>query len=199
MTTTIDMIRHGEPVGGKRYRGQIDDPLSDKGWAQMRAAVGEHCPWDAIISSPLKRCAAFAEELSAHHRLPLTLDARLMELGFGDWEGKTAAELMAEDPECLMNFWREPLKHTPPGAETLQEFAARINAAWQELMSKYAGRHVLIVGHAGQMRMVLSQVLCMPIEAMFRIQVENAALSRIQVDGVGGETLPRLIFHGGQL
>jgi len=31
-TTTIDLLRHGEPVGGKRYRGQIDDPLSEKGW-----------------------------------------------------------------------------------------------------------------------------------------------------------------------
>ena len=37
--TLIDMIRHGEPVGGRRYRGQIDDPLSEKGWRQMWAAV----------------------------------------------------------------------------------------------------------------------------------------------------------------
>ncbi|MEK6748901.1 MAG: histidine phosphatase family protein, partial [Pseudomonadota bacterium] len=39
-TTVVDMIRHGEPVGGKRYRGHRDDPLSDIGWRQMREAVG---------------------------------------------------------------------------------------------------------------------------------------------------------------
>ena len=54
--TLIDIIRHGEPVGGKRYRGQIDDPLSEKGWQQMRDAVAGHNPWDVIISSPLARC-----------------------------------------------------------------------------------------------------------------------------------------------
>lgn len=198
-STIIDMIRHGEPLGGKRYRGQIDDPLSDKGWAQMRAAVGDHCPWDAIVSSPLSRCAAFAEELVARHDLPLSFDARLMEIGFGDWEGKTAAELMAQDPECLMNFWRDPLNHTPPGAETLATFAERISAAWQAILENHVGQQVLIVGHAGQMRMVIRHVLAMPLDAMFRIQVENAALTRIQVDGEGDEALARLIFHGGKL
>lgn len=193
------MIRHGEPVGGKRYRGQVDDPLSDKGWAQMRAAVGEHCPWDAIVSSPLSRCAAFAEELARRHKLPLSFDERLMEIGFGDWEGKTASELMAEDPDCLMNFWRDPLNHTPPGAETLAAFAARISAAWDDLLNSHRDRHVLLVGHAGQMRMVIRHVLATPLEMMFRIQVENAAITRIQVDGEGDQALPRLIFHGGAL
>ena len=42
MQTTIDLIRHGEPVGGRKYRGQTDDPLSEKGWAQMWAAVGDY-------------------------------------------------------------------------------------------------------------------------------------------------------------
>ncbi|MFU8838057.1 MAG: alpha-ribazole phosphatase [Thiohalomonadaceae bacterium] len=198
-STIIDMIRHGEPVGGKRYRGQIDDPLSDKGWAQMRTAVGDHCPWDAIISSPLSRCAAFAEELAQRHGLPLAHDARLKEIGFGAWEGKTADELMASDPQILMDFWRDPLHHTPPGAETLAEFATRITTAWQGILDDYAGQHVLIVGHAGQMRMVIRHVLATPLEMMFRIQVENAAITRIQVDGEGEQALPRLIFHGGRL
>ena len=63
--TTIDLIRHGEPVGGSKYRGQTDDPLSEKGWEQMRAAVGDHRPWEAILTSPLARCRAFAEKLAS--------------------------------------------------------------------------------------------------------------------------------------
>jgi len=49
----------------------------------MRQAVGENCPWQAIASSPLSRCADFARELAARHGLPLEIDARLIELGFG--------------------------------------------------------------------------------------------------------------------
>lgn len=199
LSTVVDMIRHGEPVGGKRYRGQIDDPLSEKGWAQMRGAVGDHCPWEQIISSPLSRCAEFARELAERHDLPLHFDERLMEIGFGAWEGQTAAELMAEDPERLMRFWSDPLNNTPPEAETLMDFRARIVAAWDELLEQHAGKHLLVVGHAGQMRMVIRHVLEMPLERMFRIQVDNAALTRIQVDGQGDYQLPRLIFHGGTL
>ena len=46
----IDLIRHGEPQGGPRYRGDgIDDPLSDKGWRQMWDAVGEDAPWTFLF------------------------------------------------------------------------------------------------------------------------------------------------------
>ena len=64
ITTLIDLVRHGEPVGGIRYRGQMDDPLSHTGWQEMRKAIGRETPWDAIISSPLLRCRAFAEDSS---------------------------------------------------------------------------------------------------------------------------------------
>ncbi len=76
-TTTINLICHGEPVGGPRYRDQIDDPLSDLGWLQMRAAVGVHRPWSEIVTSPLSRCAAFAQELGTRLGLPVVEDARL--------------------------------------------------------------------------------------------------------------------------
>ena len=69
--TIIDLMRHGEPVGGRKYRGQMDDPLSEKGWAQMRAKLTDRAPWQRVISSPLSRCRAFAEALSTEYRLPL--------------------------------------------------------------------------------------------------------------------------------
>ncbi len=58
---------------------------------------------------------------------------------------------------------------------------------------------MLVVGHAGMMRMILRHVLDMPLDRMFRIQVANAAISRIRVDGVGEAALPRLLFHDGRL
>ena len=199
VATTLDLLRHGEPVGGSRYRGQIDDPLSDKGWAQMRAAVGDAHPWDRIISSPLTRCSDFARELAARHTLPLDMEPRLMELGFGEWEGRTTAELMRTDADILARFWRDPLAHTPPGGETLPVFQTRVVDAWNDLLAQHRGRHLLLVCHAGVIRLLLSHALGMPLAHMFRIQVANAGLSRLRVDHHPEGLLPQLIFHAGSL
>ena len=130
MITTVDLIRHGEPVGGRKYRGQLDDPLSEKGWSQMRNAVADHCPWDTIISSPLSRCAEFANELSERHQRSLKLEPQFKEIGFGDWEGQTAEEIQTNMPGALEAFWRDPIKERPPGAEPLVMFQKRIESAW---------------------------------------------------------------------
>ncbi len=199
VSTTVDMIRHGEPVGGRRYRGQIDDPLSDKGWTQMRQAVAEHCPWDVIISSTLMRCSEFARELGQRHGIEVKADPRFIEIGFGEWEGRTAAELNQEVPNQVQRFLADPLNYTPPGAETLYEFEARIIGAWNEMLEEYIGQHILLVGHAGMMRMILRHILDMPLDRMYRIQVANAAISRIRIEHTGDSNFPRLLFHGGHL
>lgn len=199
ITTTIDMIRHGEPIGGRKYRGQIDDPLSDKGWNQMRQAVAEHQPWDVIISSTLSRCIEFAQELGQRQGIEVKAEPRFIEIGFGAWEGRTAQELGEEDPQQVQRFLADPLNNAPPGAETLYDFEARIIAAWNAVLQQHAGQHVLLVGHAGVMRMIMRHVLDMPLERMFRIQVANAAITRISVEHSGKTIFPRLMFHDGQL
>ena len=98
--TIIDLMRHGEPVGGRAYRGNnIDDPLSETGWQQMWDAIGEEAPWDHIITSPLERCAAFAEALMDVYSIPCTTEDNFKEVGFGSWEGKTPDEIKAKSPE----------------------------------------------------------------------------------------------------
>ena len=72
MTTTFfDLIRHGEPAGGHKYRGHRDDPLSELGWQQMRDAIGQHEQWDHISSPLLRR--EFARELSEQRNIPVTV------------------------------------------------------------------------------------------------------------------------------
>ena len=199
VNTTIDLIRHGEPVGGRKYRGQIDDPLSDKGWTQMRQAVADHKPWDVIISSTLSRCIEFAQELGQRHAIEVIREPRFIEIDFGEWEGRTANELAREDARQVQRFLADPLNNTPRGAETLYEFEARIIGAWNDVLQQHAGRHVLLIGHAGMMRMIMRHVLDMPLERMFRIQVANAAITRIRVEGTGNNAFPRLLFHDGRL
>ncbi len=198
-STLIDLLRHGEPVGGRQYRGRIDDPLSEKGWQQMRDAVGAHRPWQSIVSSTLIRCSAFADELATRLDIPLHTDSRLEELGFGEWEGNTADELNRLNAGQVDRFLDDPVAHRPPGAEPLDEFRARVQSAWQEICKRHHGQHVLVVAHAGVIRMILSHVLDIPPRRMFRIVVPTAGLSRIEVRLREGDSVPRLIFHDGRL
>ena len=190
--TTLDLMRHGEPVGGRRYRGHIDDPLSEKGWMQMRAAVGEHAPWTRLVASPLLRCRAFAESLAAAHGLPLAFDARLKEVGFGVWEGKSAAEIEQTAPGTIARFKADPVNARPAGAEPLADFRARVAAGLEELLALHAGQHVLLVGHAGVIRMALAWALHIPLEHAYRIEVASATLTRLHFDAGRAS----LIFHG---
>ncbi|NOZ51845.1 MAG: alpha-ribazole phosphatase family protein [Gammaproteobacteria bacterium] len=197
--TTIDMIRHGEPVGGKRYRGQIDDPLSDNGWQQMRQTVANHKPWDSIVSSTLSRCAAFAKELSHRHNIPLQLDERFKEKAWGEWEGKTPAELNEHDPFTVTRYLQDPLNNLPHGAEPITDFQKRVLDGWQQLITLHQHKHVLLVGHAGVIRVIISHVLHIPVEHMFRIQVANASVTRLDIQHLDSGLFPRLIFHCGRL
>ncbi len=197
--TTVDLLRHGEVEGGSRYRGQIDDPLSEQGWRQMRSAVGERSPWERILTSPLSRCRAFAAELSQRGQLPIEELPDFMEISFGEWEGKSAAELIESDSALLYRFWSDPLNNTPPGAETLADFQQRVAGQWGLMVERFRGEHLLVVAHAGVIRMILSHILGMPTERMFRIHIPNAGISRIQIDHFDGGELPRLLFHAGKL
>jgi alpha-ribazole phosphatase/probable phosphoglycerate mutase len=197
--TTVDLLRHGEPLGGKRFRGWRDDPLCERGWEQMRSTLSGHRPWAVVVSSPLLRCAEFAQAFAQDNDLPMELEANLKELGFGAWEGHEPASLLRDDPEALRRFWADPLHNQPPGAEPLLAFQARVVSAWQRVLARHQGRHVLIVAHGGVIRVILCHVLEIPIERLFALDVPYAALSRVGVDPEDHGALPRLMFHAGCL
>ena len=191
--TVIDLLRHGEPVGGRRYRGWIDDPLSERGWAQMWHAVSGETPWDSVVSSPLARCRAFAEALAERLGLELTVEPRFAEIRFGRWEGRSGDELRGNDPDALRRFYHDPLGERPEGAEPAADFVGRVSIALDELLAARAGRHVLVVTHAGIIRAAITHALAAPPERIFRLHVDNATFTRLQA------TVERplsLIFHG---
>ncbi len=191
-TTLIDFIRHGQPVGGHRYRGHgVDDPLSEKGWRQMWHTVGDAAPWDRIISSPMKRCRTFAEALADQRRLPLDIDERFREVGFGVWEGQSPDDIIARDPEEFAAFYRDPVRNRPSGAEPLQDFGQRVGAAIDGALARCAGEHLLIVAHAGVIRAALGHVLQADLLAWYRAKVPNAAITRFQLTEYGLQ----LVFH----
>lgn len=184
--TIIDLIRHGEPVGGRAYRGHnIDDPLSDRGWQQMWQAVGEHAPWSHILSSPLSRCSDFANALAEKHGITVGTDDRLKEVGFGEWEGKTPEQLKLERLEEYEAFYCDPVNARPAGAEVLHSFIQRVTDAYEEAIARHRGQHILIVTHAGVIRAMLAYVLHAEPLGLYRIKVDNARFSRICITEQG--------------
>jgi len=180
-STVVDLIRHGEPMGGERYRGHgVDDPLSERGWAQMWAAIGHTFPWDRIVSSPLLRCRAFAEALAERANIPCAIDDRFREVVFGSWEGRTAKEVAAADPEGFQAFYTDPVRNRPKGAEPLHDFLERISVAYEDTRRTYAGSHILIVAHAGVIRAVTTAILDAPVEAIYRQRIDNAGMVRVR-------------------
>lgn len=196
--TLVGLLRHGEVEGGARYRGRTDDPLTAHGWAQMRHAVEGLCEWDLVISSPLQRCAAFASEFARAQGVPVCLDAGLAEIDFGEWEGRSAEQLMRESPDALGDFWRDPLNHPPPGGESLGRFKTRVVEAWETFCRIHAGKRILIVTHGGVIRMLVSHLQGRPLDRIMEIEVKHAALFGLLVSEGGLKSLftSRSAIHG---
>lgn len=180
--TFMELMRHGETGGGSRLRGSSDDPLTATGWRQMCAAAGDDDRWQAVVTSPLVRCAEFAAALARRWNLPLETDARLREIHFGEWEGRSVRELWAEDPDALTRFWNDPVAHPPPGAEPVPEFRWRVLAAWREHLRRHAGRRVLVVSHGGPIRVILGEVRGLPLGELLKLEVVHAGVTRIRIE-----------------
>ena len=185
MTLRLDLLRHGETELGGGLRGSLDDALTANGWAQMRAAVVAQGPWDRLVSSPLQRCARFAEELGAQLKLPVSLEKDLQELHFGALEGHSAAALMETDAEGLGLFWADPYRFTPPEGEPVSAFSDRVLGAVARLHQAYAGERVLLISHGGVMRLLLARARGLPREQLLNVEVGHGGLFSLHVDADG--------------
>jgi alpha-ribazole phosphatase len=181
----VGFLRHGEVEGGNRFRGHTDDPLTSAGLSQMFAAIADSDRWDRVISSPLIRCAAFSSAFARQNALPLSFDTRLKEIDFGVWEGRSAAELMAEAPEALTRFWRDPDRYPPPGGESLAHFQARLLDAWHNILSAHAGQRLLIVTHGGVIRVLLCHVFEVDVSRWHEFEVLHGQLHHVHIGDDG--------------
>ncbi len=181
----VDLIRHGEPVGGRGYRGHgVDDPLSETGWQQMRDALKDSSGWSGIVSSPLKRCSDFADELASAHDLQVTIEERFKEVGFGRWEGLSPDEVIARWPEEYAAFYQDPVNFRPEGAESLQAFYQRVSDAMDALSSR-SDEHLLLIAHAGVIRAAIAKAAGAAPGTMYRYKIPYAGITRLRVDDKG--------------
>lgn len=201
-TTVLDLLRHGEPEVRNSLLGRFDVPLSESGWQQLQKVAEELKHYDQVISSPLVRCRAFAESLTAEKKWPLQISSDWQEMNFGDWDGKSYEWLHDNYPKALSDFWSDPWQHTPPGGETFAEFYDRIQLAWKKLLVEHSGKKILLVCHSGSIRMLLSAILEMNPEkalVMSRLNIPYASLTRIEIyQDAEGEYWPRIMFMNGR-
>ncbi len=180
----IDLIRHGQPNGGDRYRGHgVDDPLSAEGWEQMWAAVSPAGGWRRIVTSPLLRCSDFAKALAHRLGVPVDVESNLREVGFGAWEGLTKAQVASRWPGALEAFQSDPVGSRPPGAEPLEDFVSRVSQVLQRLWPQAETGPVLVVAHAGVLRAAAVAALDAPIGSMYRFRIGYARWVRLSNDG----------------
>lgn len=197
-SATIDLLRHGSIAGNPGLYGHTDIPLSESGWQQMQQSVNVDLQYQQTICSPLQRCHRFAKDYSKKHSLDLKIEPLLQEMNFGIWDGHTFDQLQHCWPD-LEQFWQAPAEITPPDGESLLVFHDRIALAWKMLLQQCRGTQSLVVTHAGVIRMILAQLLCVDWQAADyyqRLRIDYGSITRIQVLYTEDGIYPQIRFIG---
>ena len=208
---TIDLLRHGEPEGGDVLRGRIDHVLTEAGWQQMHHAIARGLTtqeaqtaaaqfnWTHVVSSPLRRCRAFAEALAQEHEIALEIAECWQEIDYGDWDGMALPEWREQAGPMFREFRQDMSRLVPPNGEAFIVFKDRVLQAWDRLAELPDGSRVLLVTHGGVLRVILPMVLGMPLNRSQPLHIPFASYSRVSMLISGGTTDRRiansLVFH----
>jgi alpha-ribazole phosphatase len=161
------------------YLRDIHDPKDING--RMKGASDkENSGLSAIYCSDLQRAVRSAELIAEPHRLtPIQIPA-LRERNFGIWEGMTFAEIKEKYPEEFEAWAGNPLKYSPIGGENTIEVNERVVQALGEITGRNAGENIAAVAHGGVNRIILCHIMGIPLENIFRIEQDYAAVNIIE-------------------
>lgn len=182
-TVTVDLVRHGKTVAGNCFLGQTDAELTQDALTDMMQRLSPATGWQKIYSSPLKRCLQVAKKLAKINAIELHTVDSLGEIHFGEWEGKTAAELQQTDPLALSRFWDDPLHNTPAGGESYSEFSLRIQHGLQTCIYPTLGSasHVGVIVHGGVIRTLLTNWFRLPPDHYYALEIQHGSISSVQL------------------
>ncbi|WP_433386795.1 bifunctional RNase H/acid phosphatase [Micromonospora sp. KLBMP9576] len=190
--TRLILVRHGETAytAQRRYSGRGDVPLSERGLGQARAAAARVAALAptvaAVVSSPLSRCTATAEAIAgALGGAPVRREDDLVECDFGDWEGRTFAEVREQWPG-EMDAWLASARVAPPGGESFAAVAERCRRAVDGLCRAYPGETVVVVSHVSPIKLVLRDALAAGDGFLHRLFLDPAGISVLDTWPDGG-------------
>jgi alpha-ribazole phosphatase/probable phosphoglycerate mutase len=174
-------LRHGQTTwnaDGNRYAGATDVPLTETGIAQARkgAELIRDLNFDAVYCSGLSRALETAKLALDGRDIPIVRDPRLNEMNYGNWEGKTHAEILAESDNHWHDWVTDPDAWRPgANGELASELVGRVTAFLYDILQP--GRTVLAVAHHTTGRWLIAHMLEMPLANYRRLQLDNASLS----------------------
>ena len=161
------LVRHGDTLGESsiRYHGRNDVELSEVGREQMRCAARriDGSKVDLVVASSLSRARESAAIAAPGH--PVALEEDFREVHFGRWEGLTAAEIEALDPE-LFSRWRSSVHRGGfdyPEGERRADFCERVRRGIDTWVAADA-RTLLAVAHKGVIRVAVEHLTGVPLQ-----------------------------------
>lgn len=183
---TFVLLRHGETAltPEKRFSGSggTDPELSATGRRQAECAAEAFAARGTvqeIVSSPLRRCRETAGAVAARLGLEVRIEDGLRETDFGAWEGLTFGEVR-ERHGADLDAWLASARVAPTGGgESFAEVARRVAAARDRLVTRYAGRTVLVVTHVTPIKTLVRLALGAPPESLFRMELSAASVSTV--------------------
>jgi len=187
--TRLVLVRHGVTDWNRegRFQGHLDPPLSaaghrEAGFVADRIAGDDQLRPQRIVSSTLSRAAQTAERIGRESGVPVERDRRLMEIGQGEWEGRTHAELEVTDASRY-RAWREAAGvRQPPGGESVESAQARVSELLGEIERSAAGT-VCLVSHGGTMRVLARVLLDLADDRSWALDVDNASIGVATLTG----------------
>ncbi len=155
----IILVRHAPTAWtGSRYCGRSDPPLDAVGVAVAQQLACDLAttlaPGMRIVASPLRRAHATAAAIADAAGIDdITIDDRWREADFGIAEGLTFEELERLAPDLARRLANGETAIDWPDGERAADLAARVATTWRDLVT--AGDEVLVVSHAGPLRIAL--------------------------------------------
>ena len=181
--TRIIAVRHGETAWNvdTRIQGHLDIPLSANGrWQAARLAEAlRDESIKAIYASDLTRASETAQYVGQVQSLPVIKEIGLRERDFGDFEGKTFAEIEMLLPEQSMRWRKRDPDFYPAGGESLVALRARVMEAAERLAAQHPGEQIALVGHGGVMDVLYRAATRLDIQAPRTWTLGNAAINRL--------------------
>ena len=187
---TLYIVRHGETDWNKmgKYQGITDVPLNENGLNQAKAC-GEalkDITFDRILSSDLSRALVTAETIRGDRTTPITVDKRLRELNFGDWEAMLFSDIEARWPGLIDEMYLRPHLVKVPNGESFKDLQDRAWAGLEEFINENVEEETLLIAcHGGTIRTLLCKLLDISISHCWNFSQGNTAINRIFYNGMG--------------
>ena len=188
---SLYLVRHGQTDASlnNRFCGRLDPPLNATGLAMADALAARYGGegFVEIVSSPSERAQKTAAATAAAAGLAVATDDGLVEIAYGEWEGRAEADVAREDAARFSAWAAHPGRIAPPGGESGADIATRALAAVERIRTRHAGGgKVLLVSHKATLRVLVCALLGIDIDRFrSRIAQKVCAVSIIDFKPAG--------------